>query len=378
MDRAAAKLAFKPYHSVSVPKSVDLQTAATCGGCEPGNRTTVMLRNIPNRYCQAQLLDEIDQAGFVGTYDFFYLPMDTHNRTNVGYAFINFSTPPSMDEFITSFSGYRFKDHSSQKIAKVSPAHLQGFYENVQHFSNRAVTHSRNSQYRPVVIIDGQRLDLNDAVEQLFLSQYAYQYGDHGSAAAFDPSIDGMCFDVGQEDLVPSFITAEGSECMLGHDPYAEMNWQAEALVVDHLLYETSADPAWPHLPGGVPDLASVDVASSPPGLSPWPVQQVVPGFDADAATVPTAEQIQQAASLFSLDKTGLEQALSQLLGGAGEAATSTEGDSPRTQSCSASQCSGSPLPEGGETTEAGGIGVWDLPAVAEPGLCRHRAHCSE
>ena len=56
-------------------------------------KTTVMLRNIPNRYSQVSLLEEIDQEGFKGTYDFFYLPMDTQNRTNVGYAFINFMTP---------------------------------------------------------------------------------------------------------------------------------------------------------------------------------------------------------------------------------------------------------------------------------------------
>lgn len=52
-----------------------------------------MLRNIPNRYSQAGLLEEIDHSGFKGSYDFFYLPMDTQNRTNVGYAFINFVTP---------------------------------------------------------------------------------------------------------------------------------------------------------------------------------------------------------------------------------------------------------------------------------------------
>ena len=77
---------FKPYHSVSVPKNADLMHN------QPGDRpkTTVMLRNIPNRYSQAGLLKEIDAAGFKGSYDFFYLPMDTKNRTNVGYAFINF------------------------------------------------------------------------------------------------------------------------------------------------------------------------------------------------------------------------------------------------------------------------------------------------
>ncbi|CAE8591472.1 unnamed protein product, partial [Polarella glacialis] len=111
----------------------------------------------------ASLLHEIDQAGFIGLYNFFYLPMDTHNRTNVGYAFVNFDRPQDMERFVNLFSGYTFQDHASQKIARVSPAHIQGFVENIHHFSNRAVSQSRNSQYRPLVIHQGIHMDLADA-----------------------------------------------------------------------------------------------------------------------------------------------------------------------------------------------------------------------
>eukprot|EP00434_Breviolum_minutum_P014505 symbB.v1.2.012790.t1/scaffold884.1/size313170/2 len=69
---------FKPYHSVSVPKHVDLSHHAQ----EDRPKTTVMLRNIPNRYSQVGLLKEIDAAGFTDSYDVFYLPMDTKNRTS--------------------------------------------------------------------------------------------------------------------------------------------------------------------------------------------------------------------------------------------------------------------------------------------------------
>jgi hypothetical protein len=42
-------------------------------------RTTLMIRNIPNKYSQAAVLDEINEQ-FLGTFDFFYLPIDFKNR----------------------------------------------------------------------------------------------------------------------------------------------------------------------------------------------------------------------------------------------------------------------------------------------------------
>ena len=58
-------------------------------------RTTVMVKNIPNKYTQRNLLDLIDTT-YAGAYDFFYLPIDFKNKCNLGYAFINFRQPSSI------------------------------------------------------------------------------------------------------------------------------------------------------------------------------------------------------------------------------------------------------------------------------------------
>jgi hypothetical protein len=154
---------------MSVPKKRDLEVSYS------GNNemTTVMLRNIPNKYTQGTLLQEIDAMGFFGTYNFYYLPMDIHNRTNVGYAFINFMGPADMQAFIDVFTDYKFKRHQSQKIARVSPAHIQGFLENVCHFSSCAVTRSRNSQYRPIVSYHGHLRDLAEILLELSAHRHA-------------------------------------------------------------------------------------------------------------------------------------------------------------------------------------------------------------
>ena len=52
-------------------------------------RTTIMIKNIPNKYTQQMLLSTIDRSQR-DNYDFFYLPIDFKNNCNMGYAFINF------------------------------------------------------------------------------------------------------------------------------------------------------------------------------------------------------------------------------------------------------------------------------------------------
>eukprot|EP00438_Fugacium_kawagutii_P021268 Skav220189 [mRNA] locus=scaffold1074:174858:184177:- [translate_table: standard] len=66
--------------------------------------TTVMLRNIPNKYTREMLIKQLSQE-FSGEFDFMYLPIDFKNKCNVGYGFINFRTQDSCERFIGLFHG---------------------------------------------------------------------------------------------------------------------------------------------------------------------------------------------------------------------------------------------------------------------------------
>lgn len=96
---------------------------------------TVMMRNLPNRYTQRMLLEEICNSGFGGTFDFLYLPIDPDTNANKGYGFINFLEPIHAWQFKCAYEGKQMSRFNSSKFVSVSPAALQGLEANYAHYS---------------------------------------------------------------------------------------------------------------------------------------------------------------------------------------------------------------------------------------------------
>jgi len=128
-----------------------------------GAVTTLMIRNIPNRYTQSELLQEIKEAGFDSKFDFFYLPMDHETHANFGYAFINFIEERDVDPFTKRFNGLKLNRFTSNKIIQIVPAQLQGFQANLQHYCKKAVCTDDNLDYRPLFFVDGKCLEFHRA-----------------------------------------------------------------------------------------------------------------------------------------------------------------------------------------------------------------------
>ena len=57
-----------------------------------------MVRHIPNKYTQEMLIQELN-VNNKHKYNFFYLPVDSYNSCNVGYAFINFIDTKFIEKF---------------------------------------------------------------------------------------------------------------------------------------------------------------------------------------------------------------------------------------------------------------------------------------
>ena len=79
-------------------------------------RTTLMIRNIPNKYTINEISEEIDLE-HANTYDFLYLPCDLKNQCNVGYGFINFLNTDYLLSFYEKFEGYVWKRYRSEKVS---------------------------------------------------------------------------------------------------------------------------------------------------------------------------------------------------------------------------------------------------------------------
>ncbi|KAK4172570.1 putative meiosis protein [Triangularia setosa] len=117
-------------------------------------RTTIMLRNIPNKVDQAMLKGIVDESSW-GKYDFMYLRIDFANDCNVGYAFINFV------DFVNARGNQRWNCFKSDKVAEISYATIQGKDCLVQKFRNSSVM-LEAPHYRPKLYftLNGPRPDL--------------------------------------------------------------------------------------------------------------------------------------------------------------------------------------------------------------------------
>lgn len=137
-----------------VPKNFNLAEEFTKAEHE-GPPTTMMIRNIPNRYTQRELIRELESLGFGGTFDFLYVPIDKGTMCNVGYAFVNFVDHHHASRCMTVFENYSFAKHRKArgKIATVSVAHIQGLEANIRHYENATVNGSARSRQRGPVIM---------------------------------------------------------------------------------------------------------------------------------------------------------------------------------------------------------------------------------
>jgi hypothetical protein len=115
------------------------------------SRTSLMVRNIPNKYTQQMLLSEFTENGHgPGIIDFFYLPIDFKNRCNRGYAFINFVDYRDIISFHRRYYSKHWRTFNSDKICDITYARIQGKSAMLKRFENSALM-EKDEEYKPLV-----------------------------------------------------------------------------------------------------------------------------------------------------------------------------------------------------------------------------------
>ncbi|KAK0504688.1 RNA recognition motif 2-domain-containing protein [Armillaria luteobubalina] len=103
-------------------------------------RTTVMIKNIPNKMSDRDLMSFIDKV-CPRRIDFMYLRMDFKNGCNVGYAFVNFIQVEDLLLFAKKRLGQKW--HAlilrSEKVLQMSYANYQGKEALVEKFKNSCI-----------------------------------------------------------------------------------------------------------------------------------------------------------------------------------------------------------------------------------------------
>ncbi|KAF4676028.1 hypothetical protein FOL47_006829 [Perkinsus chesapeaki] len=148
----------------------------------PDMLTTVMLRNIPNKLSQMDIANAVKHEGFLGEFDFFYSPLDFKSGSNLGYAFINFTSHEVAVRFRDTIAGvllarsvaeantsglYWDDSNTSSKATIITPevsaqlmrsnkqcgvawARIQGLEANIKHYRNSPVNELA-SEFRPML-----------------------------------------------------------------------------------------------------------------------------------------------------------------------------------------------------------------------------------
>ena len=142
-------------------------------------RSTLMIKNIPNKFNQEYILNIINQ-NFKGTFDIFVLPTDANKYKNFGYAFINFTSSYFVPYFYFLFNGKMWFGTNSQKICELVYSKVQGTEALLNHYPSRILFHNKEAleaaPEQKYIIPNIYKLYFNDCFPKEKIEEYKYYF----------------------------------------------------------------------------------------------------------------------------------------------------------------------------------------------------------
>jgi len=126
-------------------------------------KTTLVVRNIPARYTQQDLLNAVWVPD--GSFDFLFLPHSFKLGHTMGYCFINFSSTSHAQAFHHQWHRAILPGGSRAKPLDIHAARFQGLYENLKYLSTSEVMRIKNPRFHPGVFKGACSVDFKAVVK---------------------------------------------------------------------------------------------------------------------------------------------------------------------------------------------------------------------
>mmetsp|Transcript_15483 Transcript_15483/g.35390 ORF Transcript_15483/g.35390 Transcript_15483/m.35390 type:complete len:225 (-) Transcript_15483:77-751(-) len=148
-------------HMLAAPSLASLHARSVLDGQDDSNGldssevlknsiTTLMLKRLPRKMQQNDLCMWLCSIGFEDGFDFIYMPHSLPTNANLGYAFVNLSSPQEAAHLVQLCQGRRVFEAQREELLIV-PAMVQGI-EGLINMSIRRKLHKlRNINWRPYV-----------------------------------------------------------------------------------------------------------------------------------------------------------------------------------------------------------------------------------
>jgi len=130
----------------------------------PPGVTTIVVRNVPARFSQEQLLQLWTPDG---TYDLMYIPYSMRRQSRSGLVFINMVSHEAALKFAATWHGHKIPNVFGAKRLHIGAAEVQGFIGNLKHFKASNIARMRCERFLPVAFKGTQRLDFRSLLAGL-------------------------------------------------------------------------------------------------------------------------------------------------------------------------------------------------------------------
>mmetsp|Transcript_9490 Transcript_9490/g.28584 ORF Transcript_9490/g.28584 Transcript_9490/m.28584 type:complete len:283 (+) Transcript_9490:90-938(+) len=141
------------------PAGPPASSGASARGRRPSawGKQTLLVRHIPARYTQDQLVEEWQLLGQI---DLFFLPFSCKRNQTLGYAVINFTSHQGAASFLDRWQGGSLAHSRRSRPLEVFAARVQGFWPSLEHIARSSARAPLRREHLPLVFSGRTRCDV--------------------------------------------------------------------------------------------------------------------------------------------------------------------------------------------------------------------------